>query len=202
MSTPSVVMTIGDRQSDRKITVASLCCDSGEAKSAPTEPTEQPHLYESKTRSPPDVAPTRIRDRHLGHIDTTVTFPSLLSAESSSLDGSGPVTQLHCVGRSDTANDSNGTSNVIGSIGGAPPHVNDIIDYLYTVHTNTAQYRDGSGEPTMPISSAPPTTPGSTNAIHTYRGADPRVQSIVQPTPAQLPKRVLRPARPSYTEEH
>jgi hypothetical protein len=75
-------------------------------------------------------------DCHLGHLDTTVTFPSFLSAESSSLDGSGPGPQLPCVGRSDTANDSNGTLNVIGSTSGALLYLYGKIYNVYIVDTN------------------------------------------------------------------
>jgi hypothetical protein len=128
-------MAIGDRQSDRKITVASLCCDSGEAKSASNEPTEQRHLRGSRTRSPPDVVPIRTQDRHLGHIDTTVTFPPLLSAELSSLDGSGLVTKLSCASRSDTTNDFNGTLNVIGSTHGALPYLHWTVVNSYIANT-------------------------------------------------------------------
>jgi hypothetical protein len=194
-------MAVREGQSDCKITVASLCCDSGQTRSASTEPPGQRHLHGSKTLSPPDMVPTWTQDRHLGHFDMTVTLPSLLSVKPSSLDDSGLATQLHCVGRSDTTNGSNGTFNVIGSTDGAPTHVNETIDYPYIVHTNTLQHRDGPGKPTVPILSAPSTMPGSTNAIHIYRGADPRVQSMALPAPAQFPERVLRAARPSYTEE-
>jgi hypothetical protein len=189
-----------ERQSDCKIPVASLCCDSGQTRSASTKPPEQRHLHGSKLRSPPDMVRTWTQDRHLGHVNMTVTLPSLLSVKSSSLDGSGLDTQLHCIGHSDTTNGSNGTFNVIGSTDGDPTHVNETID-PYIVHTNTVQHRDGPGEPTVPISSAPSTMPGSTNATHIHRGADSRVQSMALPTPAQLRKRVLRAARPSYTEE-
>jgi hypothetical protein len=130
-------MAVRARQSDYKITMASLCCDSGQTRSASTEPPGQQHLYGSKTRSPPDLVPTWTQDRHLGHVDITVTLPLLLSVKSSSLDGSGLATQLHCVGRSDTTNGSNGTFNVIGSTDGAPTYVNKTIDYPYIVHTNT-----------------------------------------------------------------
>jgi hypothetical protein len=90
------------------------------------------------------MVPTWTQDRHLGHFDMTVTLPSLLSVKPSNLDDSGLATQLHCVGRSDTTNGSNGTFNVIGSTDGAPIHVNETIDYPYIVHTNTVQHRDGS----------------------------------------------------------
>ena len=151
-------MAIEDRQSNRKVTVAPLCYDSGEPEFVSTKPAGQRHLHGSKTRSLPDMVPIRTQNRHLGHLDKTVTLPSIISVKSSSLDGSGLATQLHCVGHSDTTNGFNGTFNAIGSTNGAPPHVNETIDYLYIVHTNTAQHRDGPGKPTVPISSAPPTT--------------------------------------------
>jgi hypothetical protein len=45
--------------------VVSLCCNSGEAKTASTRPTEQRHRHGSETRSLPDVIPTWTQDRHL-----------------------------------------------------------------------------------------------------------------------------------------
>jgi hypothetical protein len=133
------------RRDNRKITVASLCHANEGAITTSTEATEQRHLHDYCTPSPPDVIPICAQSHYLGRLDTTITLPSLLPAGSSSLDGSGLVTQLHCVGRLDAADDSNGTSNVIDTTEGALPHVNETIEHLSRVHTSTVQHCNGSG---------------------------------------------------------
>jgi hypothetical protein len=150
MSTPSVVMTVGDRQSDRKITVASLCCDSGEAKSAPTEPTEQRHLHGSDPRSSPDVVPIRAQGRYLGRLDAAVDLPSSLVIHLGALDDPGLATQPSRVTRSDTVNSSTKTPYRLSNPG------------------------------SMAVSFPPTlfATPDSSKAVHKYQGADPRVQSM------------------------
>jgi hypothetical protein len=189
------------QRDSRKITVASLCHASERAITTSTKATEQRHLHDYSTPSPPDVIPICSQGYHLGRLDTTITLPSLLPVGSSSLDGSGLVTQLHCVGRLDTADDSSGTSNVIDITEGAPPHVNETIEHLSKVHTSTVQHCNGSRKTTVSSSSGSPAMPGSTNAIHTYHGAGPRVQLMAQPTPTQSPQRIPRAGRPPYTEE-
>jgi hypothetical protein len=65
MSTASVVIAVGEQRRDYKIMVASLCCDSGAAESASTEPNEQRHLHRSETRSSPDIFPMDVEPAHL-----------------------------------------------------------------------------------------------------------------------------------------
>lgn len=178
----SVVMA---KRDNRKITVASLCHANEGTITTSTEATEQRHLHDYSTPSPPDVIPICAQGHHFERLDTTITLPSLLPARLSSLDGSGLVTQLQCVGRLDIADDSNGISNVIDTTDGALPHVNKTIEHLSKVHTSTVQHCNGSGRTTVSNSSACPTMPGNTNAMHTYHGAGPLVQSTAQPTITQ-----------------
>jgi hypothetical protein len=185
----------------RKITVASLCHANEGTITTSTEATEQRHLYDYSTPSPPDVIPICAQGHHFERLDTTTTLPSLLPARLSSLDGYELVTQLQCVGRLDIADDSNGISNVIDTTDGALPHVNETIEHLSKVHTSTVQHCNGSGKTIVSNLLASSTMPGSTNAIHTYHEAGLRVQSMAQPTPTQSPQRVPRAARPPYTEE-
>ena len=189
------------KRGNRKITVASLCHANEGTITTSTEATEQRHLHDYSTPSLPDMIPICAQGHHLQRLDTTIALPSHLPAISSSLDGSGLVTQHHRVGRLDTADDSNGTSNVIDITKGAPPHVNETTEHLSEVHTSTVQHCNGPGKTTVSSSSASPTISGGTNAVHTYHGAGPRVQLMAQPTPTQLPQRIHRAARPPYTEE-
>jgi hypothetical protein len=174
MSTPSVVVALGERQSDCKITVASLCCDSGQAKSTSSEPTGQRHLHESETRSPPDVVPIWAQDHHHPkRLDVTVDRPCSIVAHSSGFHDSGLATQLSCVGRSDTINNS-----------AKIPH-----------------HLDNNGGVAVSLPPTLSTTPGGSKAVYKYRGADPRVRSMDQPTTIRSPRRALRSPRLPYTEE-
>ncbi|GAB7336747.1 hypothetical protein MBLNU13_g10842t1 [Cladosporium sp. NU13] len=185
----------------RKITVASLCHANEGAITTSTGPTEQRHFHDYGTPSPPDVIPICAQGYHLQRHDTTINLPSLLPAGSSSLDGSGLTNSHHRVGRLDTADDFNGTSNVTNTTEGALLHVNETIKHLSKVDTSTVQYCNGPRKTTTSNPPASPAMPGSTNAIHTYHGAGPRVQLTAQPTPNQSPQRIPRAARPPYTEE-
>ena len=186
-----------------KITVASLCHANEGAAPTSTEATEQQYFRQYSTSSPPDVTPICARGHHLRRLDTTITLPSLLPARSSTLDGPGLFTQLHCVGHLDTADDSNGTTNVIDTTEGALSHinVNETIEHLSKVHTSTVKHCNDSGKTTVFDPSAYPTMPDSTIAMHTYHGAGVRVQSMAQPTPTQSRQRVPRAARHPYTEQ-
>lgn len=150
-----------------------------------TEAIEQRHLHDYSNPSPLDVTPMCAQGHHLGRLDTTITLPSLLPAGSSSLDGSGLVIQLQYVGRLNTADEPNGTSDVIDTAEGALPHFHETIEHLSIAHTSTVQHCNGSGRTTVSNSSACPTMPGNTNAMHTYHGAGPLVQSMAQPTITQ-----------------
>jgi hypothetical protein len=194
-------MTVGDGRSGSRITIASLCFDRGETKFTSTESSEQRRLCGSNASSPPDVLPTWTQGRQFGCLDTTVTFPSLFSARSSSFDGSALVTQLHCVARSNTTNESNGTFNVISSTDGGPTHLDKRLDNICNVNTSIGQRHEGFGEMAAPVPSALFTPPGVTNAIHTHHGAGLPVQSVAEPFPTQSPRRTFRTARPAYTEE-
>lgn len=147
------------------------------------------------------MIPICAQGHHFERLDTTITLPSLLPARLSSLDGSGLVTQLQCVGRLDIADDSNGIPNVIDTTDGALPHVNKTIEHLSKVHTSTVQHCNGSGKTIVSNLLASSTMLGSTNAIHTYHEAGLRVQSMAQPTLTRSPQRVPRVAKPPYTEE-
>jgi hypothetical protein len=107
MSTPSVVIAVGGHRRDCKITVASLCCDSGEAESASTELNEQRHLHRSETRSSPDVVPIWAQYHHHPEgLNATVDRPCSLVSHSSGFHDSGLATQFSQVSRSDTNNSS------------------------------------------------------------------------------------------------
>lgn len=200
MSTPSFVVALGERQSDCKITVASLCCDSVQAKITSSEH-RQRHLHESETRSSPDVVLIWTRGPQFGCLDTTVTCPSLFSARSSSLDGSALVTQLHCVARSNTTNDSNGTFNVISITEGGLPHLDKRLDNICNGNTSIGQRHDGFGEMAAAVPSTLFTPPGVTKAIGTHHRAGFPVQSMAQPFPTQSPRCTFRTTRTAYTEE-
>lgn len=189
------------QRDSQKITVASLCHANEGAITTSTEVTEQRHLHDYSSSSPPDVIPICAQGYHLGRLDMPITLPSLLPAISSSLDGSDLVTQLHRVGHLDTSDDSNGTSNVIDTTEGTLPHVNETTEHLSKVHTSTVQYCNGSRKTTVSILSASPSMSGSTNAIYTYHVAGPWVQLMAQPTPTQSPQRIPRAARLPYTEQ-
>jgi hypothetical protein len=174
MSTPSVVVALGERQSDCKITVASLCCDSVQAKSTSSEPTGQRHLHESETRSSPDMVPIWAQDHHHAkRLDATVDRPCSLVAHSSGFHGSGLATQLSRVSRPDTSNCS-----------AKIPH-----------------HFDNNGGVTVSLPPTLSTTPGSSKAVYKYWGADPRIQTTDQPTSTQSPRQAPRPQRLPYTEE-
>lgn len=201
MSTPFVVVAPGEGQSDCKITVASLCCDSGQAKTTWSEPNGQRHLHESETRSSPDVDPIWTRGRQFGCLDTTVTFPSLSSAGSSSFNGSALVSQLHYVARSNTTKDSNGTLNVISSTDGGLPHFDKRLDNICNGNTSIGQRPAGFAEMAAAVPSALFTPPGVTNAIDMHHGAGLPVQPVAQSFQTQSPRCTFRTARPPYTEE-
>lgn len=192
-------MAVNKCQDHRKITVASLCSDTGEAKTVSTEPIEQWHSYESKTRS--TRAAVWVRRHHLECPDTAVTLPSLLSVHSSDLGGSGLATRPSCVGHFDIANSSNGTRDAIGFTNGARFPSNRTTDDPSIIHTNADQQPDGTWSMAVPLPSTPFTTPGSSNVFYTNHKVDPRVRLVAQRTMIQLPQRVPRPARPPYTEE-
>jgi hypothetical protein len=150
MSTLSVVVALGEHQSDCKITVVSLCCDSVQAKSTSSEPTRQRHLHESETRSSPDMVPIWAQDHHHPkRLDATVDRPCSLVAHSSGFHDSGLATQLSRVSRSDTINSS-----------AKIPH-----------------HLDNNGGLAVSLPPTLSTTPGSSKAVYKYRGADPQVQS-------------------------
>lgn len=100
-------MALGERQSDYKITVVSLCCDSVQAKYTSSKLTGQRHLHESETHSSPDVVSTWAQDyHHPKGLDATVDRPCSFVAHSSGFRKSGLATQLSHVSRSDTNNSS------------------------------------------------------------------------------------------------
>lgn len=88
-------MALGERQSDCKITVTSLCCDGVQTESTWSGPTGQRHLHEPETRSLPDVVPIWALDHHYSsHLDATVDRPCSLVCHSSGFRDSGLATQL------------------------------------------------------------------------------------------------------------
>jgi hypothetical protein len=151
MSIPSVVVALGERQSDCKITVASLCCDSVQARSTSSEPTGQRNLHQSETRSSPDMVPIWAQDHHHARrLDATVDRPCSLVAHSSGFHDSGLATQLSRVSHSNTINSS-----------AKIPH-----------------HFDNSGDVAVSLPPTLSTTPGSSKAVYKYWGADPRIQTM------------------------
>lgn len=151
-----------------------MCCDSGQARSASSEPTGQQHLQGSETRSSPDMVPIWAQDHHHPkRLDATVDRPCSLVAHSSGFHDSGPATQLSRVSRSDTINSS----------AKIPHHLED------------------NGGVAVSLPSTLSTTPGSSKAVYRYQGADPRVQWIDQPTTSRSRQQAARPPRLPYTEE-
>jgi hypothetical protein len=71
----------------------------GDAKSVLTKSIEQWHFHEFKTCSILDAVSAQVQSDHLGRSNAAVTLPTLLSAHSSDLDGSGLATRLRCVSR-------------------------------------------------------------------------------------------------------
>lgn len=102
--TPSLVMTVGERQNDHRITVASLCCDSGQAKSVSAESVMKRHLHISALRCSSDVVTNTAQDGHTGHSDATVDLNLSPLVQSGGLSDSGLATQLRRMSRSNTEN--------------------------------------------------------------------------------------------------
>jgi hypothetical protein len=151
MSTPSIVGALGECQSDCKITVASLCCDSGQAKSTPSEPTGQRHLHESETRSSPDMVPIWAQDHHHPRrLDATFDRPCSLVAHSSGFHDSGLATQLSRVSRSDTINSSAKIPYRLDD------HEGVAVSLPPTPSCSKAIYRHRGAEPRVPASTQSP----------------------------------------------
>jgi hypothetical protein len=168
MSTPSVAVAIGERQSDCKITVESLCCDSVQAKSTSSEPTGQRHLHESETRSSPDMVPIWPQDHyHPKRLDAIVDRPCSLVAHSSGFHAYGFATQLSRVSRPDIIN----------------------------IPAKTPHHLDNNGGVAVSLPPTLFTTSGSSKADYKYQGPDPRVQSMDQPTTSRSPRQAPRPSR-------
>jgi ribosomal protein L32 len=75
--------------------VASLCCDSAQAKFASTEPTGQRRSHGSKTLSSPDVIWICAQDRHIKRPHTAVDSFYLLLVQLGGL-GELDLTTQHC----------------------------------------------------------------------------------------------------------
>jgi hypothetical protein len=146
MSTPSVVMALAECQSDCKITVASLCCDSVQAKSTSSKPTGQRHLQESEPRSSPDMIPIWARDHHHPKcLDATVDRPCFLAAHSSGFHDPGLATQLSCVGHFNTLSSSAKTPHDPDNAGSMAVSLPPTL--FATLDSSTAVYRYWGADP-------------------------------------------------------
>ena len=147
----SNVMTAGERRIHRKITVASLCCDTDEANSAFTASTKGHQPYGLKASSTSHAAPTRAKRHQPECPGLSVTLPLPLSAHSQYSNDFGLATQDSPFSCLDTTKIFSGASIVTNSTSGSVSHSNS--------------------------------------------GVHPATQTAH----AESPPRVLRPARPSFT---
>jgi hypothetical protein len=154
-------MTAGERRIHRKITVASLCCDTDEANSAFTASTKGHQPYGLKASSTSHAAPTRAKRHQPECPGLSVTLPLPLSAHSQYPNDFGLATQDSPFSCLDTTKIFSGASDVTNSTSGSVFHPNSAFDH----------------------------------------DADLRAHPATQTAHAGSPPRVLRPARPSYTDE-
>jgi len=121
---PPTFMAAGERRSPHKITVASLCCDAVEAKSAFTASTEHHQSYGLKASSTLHVAPTRAR-----HHQLEVTIPLPLSAHSQYPNVFGLATQDSPFSRLDTTKILSGACDVTELASGSVLYPNRAPDH-------------------------------------------------------------------------
>jgi hypothetical protein len=157
----SNVMTAGERRSHRKITVASLCCDTDEANSAFTASTKGHQSYGLKASSASHAAPTRAKRHQPECPRLSVTLPLPLSAHSHYPNVFELATLDSPPSCSDTTKILSGARDVTDLASVSVPHPNRAFDH----------------------------------------DVDLRVHPATQTADAGSPQRVLRPARPSYTDE-
>ena len=157
----SNVMTAGERQSHRTITVASLCCDADEANSAFVASTEVHQFYGLKASSTSRAAPTWAECHQFECPGLAVTLPLPLSAHSQYPNVFELATQDSPPSCPDTTKILSGASDVTDWASGSVFHANRAFDH----------------------------------------DVDLRVHPATQTADAGSPQRVLRPARPSYTDE-
>jgi hypothetical protein len=120
------------------------------------------------------VVSIRAQDHyHPKRVDATIDRPCSLVAHPSGFHDPDLATQLSRVSRSGTINSS----------ARIPHHLNN------------------NGGVAMSLSPTLSTTPDSSKAVHKYRGADPRVQSMDQPRTSRSPRWPPRPLRLPHTEE-
>ena len=161
ISQPPTGLAAGERPSLHKITVASLCCDADEAKSAFTASTEDHQSYGLKASSTLHAAPTRAKRHQFECPGLAVTLPLPLSAHSQYSNVFELAAQDSPPSCPDTTKILSGASDVTDLASGSVFHPNRAFDH----------------------------------------DTDLRLHPATQTAHAGSPQRILRPARPSYTDE-